>query len=422
MEIKSKQDFEANLQKFVNSTEDRKEHSILTSFYCPLKESLIIDNIDFSIDLYHLDFSGFTFKNCNFHDNDNFSELTFRACLFEKCTFKNSYFNDIKFLECEIIDTAFEDSALSYFIFGDCNLKNTQFFSCPDVIEFYFGGCNFDNVSFQGVYLTYSRFEGHTRENYDFKLAFSNSFIGNNSFNNFDLSDSDFKQCVLEQTTFSNCYLKSTTINNTNKSRGNEFSFIDFQTILKSDKIDPIVLEKCFGINESIIKDKIAQIATKIEYQTIFISYSFKDKQFANNLNKSLIRKGVVTFLWENDAPGGKDLKKIMRENIKEKDRLLFIASENSLRSKACQYELLEGSKKQEQLWQEILFPIHIDNYLFEIEKDEIKPIEKQDEYWKNILELRDIKSIDFTRVVGKYRSIQFDKKVTELITGLKKY
>jgi hypothetical protein len=139
-------------------------------------------------------------------------------------------------------------------------------------------------------------------------------------------------------------------------------------------------------------------------------------------LNKSLIRKGVVTFLWENDAPGGKDLKKIMRENIKEKDRLLFIASENSLRSKACQYELLEGSKKQEQLWQEILFPIHIDNYLFEIEKDEIKPIEKQDEYWKNILELRDIKSIDFTRVVGKYRSIQFDKKVTELITGLKKY
>jgi hypothetical protein len=227
---------------------------------------------------------------------------------------------------------------------------------------------------------------------------------------------------VLEQTTFSNCYLKSTTINNTNKSRGNEFSFIDFQTILKSDKIDPIVLEKCFGINESIIKDKIAQIATKIEYQTIFISYSFKDKQFANNLNKSLIRKGVVTFLWENDAPGGKDLKKIMRENIKEKDRLLFIASENSLRSKACQYELLEGSKKQEQLWQEILFPIHIDNYLFEIEKDEIKPIEKQDEYWKNILELRDIKSIDFTRVVGKYRSIQFDKKVTELITGLKKY
>jgi uncharacterized protein (TIGR00255 family) len=54
-----------------------------------------------------------------------------------------------------------------------------------------------------------------------------------------------------------------------------------------------------------------------LKFQTVFISYSFNDKIFARAVNNCLKRKGVITFLWEQDAPGGKKLHSIMRERIK---------------------------------------------------------------------------------------------------------
>ena len=138
-------------------------------------------------------------------------------------------------------------------------------------------------------------------------------------------------------------------------------------------------------------------------------------------MNDSLKKKGISTFLWEKDAPGGKGLKKIMKENVKKHDRLLFIASENSIKSKACHFELSEGRLKQETMWKDILFPIHIDNYLFEVEKDDIRPFESQDEFWLNIQELKEINSIDFSHLKDKIGKIEFDNKIMELIKGLMK-
>ena len=108
------------------------------------------------------------------------------------------------------------------------------------------------------------------------------------------------------------------------------------------------------------------------------------------------LKKVLLHFFGRKIHPGGKPLTKIMAEGVKEKDRVLFIASLDSLRSKACQFELSEGRTKQEKLWEDVLFPIHIDNYLFSVEKNNIRPKEMQDEYWKNITELRSLISLDF--------------------------
>lgn len=425
MSIKTKKDFIKQLDKYLKNDIIKEKFYLTNNFYgiAKTEELIIIDNYDFSgFDLKNLDFQGFNFIDCKFDNCEYLREIIFRACIFTNCSFNNSYIQDFKFLECDLINCTFQNSTLTYFTFGDTLLSETKFINCREICEFYFGGCEFKNLIFKDVYIAHTRFDGHDfMGNSEFKLTFSNSLLDNNLFLHFDLTASVFRQCILGQTTFSNCIISKNSIDKTNSSKGNEFSFIDFQTIIQSESIEPIVLENCFGINESIIKERISEVAKKIEYQTIFISYSFKDKAFASNLNDALKRKGISTFLWEKDAPGGRGLKKIMKESVKKQDRLLFIASENSIKSKACHFELLEGRRKQETLWQDILFPIHIDNFLFELEKDDIRPLDSQDEYWLNIKELKELNSIDFSNVKDKVGELEFEKKIMELINGLKK-
>lgn len=157
------------------------------------------------------------------------------------------------------------------------------------------------------------------------------------------------------------------------------------------------------------------------EYSSLFISYSFVDKDFVHRLNDSLRNSGVNTFLWEKDAPFGETLKNIMYENVHQYDRVLFVASENSIKSPACQYELSQARHRQDKLWKTILFPIHIDSFLFEISKENIRPREMIEEYWKNIGELREINSLDFTDIVDlPDDDKRFKNKINILLKNLK--
>jgi len=158
-----------------------------------------------------------------------------------------------------------------------------------------------------------------------------------------------------------------------------------------------------------------------IKYYSVFISYSLKNSEFAKKLNNNLKAFGIKTFLWEIDAPSGKRLKEIMTDKIIEFDKLIFISSEYSIKSEACQFELSNGRLKQDKLWKTILFPIHIDDFLFKLKKSEIRPIEKKEEIWKNITELRDINSADFTFYSeNEYDNDNFNKKIKKLVSDLK--
>lgn len=168
------------------------------------------------------------------------------------------------------------------------------------------------------------------------------------------------------------------------------------------------------------IKDQISYLANPFsEYRSLFISYSFKDKLFVNRLNDYLLKNGVNTFLWEKDAPVGEPLKNIMFDNVHKYDRVLFVASENSLKSQACHYELTQAREKQDKLWKTILFPIHIDNFLFKVRKENIRPRDKVEEYWMNICELREINSLDFTEPSVILDKEKFDEKINKLLINL---
>lgn len=420
--IKNQCEFDKYFQKYLNADSIKQKYQSLCDFWGEAvdEDLVIIENYNFKdIKLTNIHYQGLQFRNCIF-ENTQITHSTFHGCIFKNCKFIKLHTWDVFFLESDFISSLFNEGTLSDSSFCDITFDDTLFEHCHELIGIRFGGVDFKSISFNNVFLGDCIFEGHQRENYNFNLSFLNSDIEDSSFVHFNLSETQFKKCTLIKTSFIDCTLKPNTIDKTNTVRGEEFAFIDFQTIIKSDSLKEDVLSNCFGINDTEVKKHIHSITRKIEYQTVFISYSLKDKIIANVIYDYLHQKGINLFLWEHDALGGENLKKIMRDNIKKHDRLLFISSENSIKSKACQFELSQGRNKQNAEWRNILFPIHIDDYLFQVNKEDIKPLSSQDEYWENILELREINSLDFTNARNP-KGKEFERKINELLKGLRR-
>ena len=104
-----------------------------------------------------------------------------------------------------------------------------------------------------------------------------------------------------------------------------------------------------------------------------------------------------------------------------------LIESTNNLSKQKSYLSKIERSiygrrKKQDNFWKTIFIPIHIDDFLFTIEKDTIRPKENREEYWKNIEDIREINSVDFIQ----YNKTDYDQNKSEtqiekLISTIKK-
>ena len=378
------------------------------------------------------------FENCEF-EGINFSNLGFEDCRFRKCTFKNTNGFFLNFYNCEFEHTSFINFELIHtfsinLLFKNCSFRsfdleesdliNAQFVDCGDIKKINFG-CDVENVTFlncnlmDGMIGGPSNFDNNEEViDYHFDKCKFEFFTFINSY----LNNSHFISCNYYQVNFNNCELSNKTFNSNKLQSDKGFCNIDLQTIIQSETLNYKILSNIFGITTADIQKTIRENIIRSEYHSVFISYSIKDEWFALSLNNILHKNGIKTFLWSKDAPGGKFLHSIMRTNIRKFDKVLFIASENSIKSKACQFELSEGRKKQEKLWKEIYFPIHIDNYIFELEKENIRPVEFQDEYWKNISEILLVNSLDFSHFnQSNIKTNNFEKAIIKIIETLKK-
>lgn len=377
------------------------------------------------------------FKNCNFHTiiysnsnyrniyiDCNFSDCEFNKANFTSCSFYNCQFDvDIsssKFQHCTISKTSFN-------LLSEPSSKKTPIKSAKDTektstnnlfSQVNFFNCKLDDVSINNTILLYCTFSNMFNENKSI-LTIDNSSISACTYSHCDLSKSILKNSLIGETSFINCNLNNETFTKSVTDSNSNRNFIDFQSILQSDlNKDSLAL---FGIHSDEVKEYVESMVTEVKFQSVFISYSFKDKLIANSIRNLFMKHGVPSFLWERDAPGGKRLKKIMAENIQKHERLLFIASENSLQSEACQYELKEAREKQTKEWKDIYYPIHIDNYLFEVRKEDI-PRKHREDFWENIEEVKEFHSKDFTvfKTEEDLRSHEFETAVMQLIKDLK--
>ncbi|MEI9945852.1 MAG: TIR domain-containing protein [Chitinophagaceae bacterium] len=383
------------------------------------------ENIYFKGSLQGVEFNSCKFKNCEFDGVFGFF-LVLKKCKFYDCQFRQTRFrrmemewDDVEFHKCHLKNVDFDEGCVWNIFFFNCTLTSFSMVSLDPMSNVIFQDCEIDQSYFSHLQ---SYKEGEAIDDEFPDISFEDCRIDHTFFNTVDLRNGYFFDTMLFKTSFMDCHLGKNTFFLSKELKFESYAAMDFQTIVKSEPLDKKIMKTLFNIPDAVNLKKIVgdMIKPKI-FSTVFISYSFKDSSFATRLNEVLNKKGIRTFLWEKDAAGGSPLDEIMTSGINEHDKLLFIASENSIRSKACQYEITTARKKQEQSWENVFFPIFIDRYLFAVKKSDIRPIETAVEYWENIEEIKRVNALDFsifnTAVIVKK---VFDKAVNKIVEGLK--
>lgn len=383
-------------------------------------------NYFFSGNFWGVEFRSAKFKNCEFDGVFGFFCI-FQKCEFENCHFRNCRFSHIEldwsfvsFKKCHFRNIELDEGSVFRLTFDTCSLTNFTIGGIYPSENIRFIQCDLEECYFSGLQ-DYG--DSKVKRDEEFiDLLFDECRIDNTNFHSIDFRNSTFLDTIIYKTGFIDCQLDKDCLVLTKELKYESYASMDFQTILKSDELNEVILSKYFNVKNKInLKDIISSFTTPKIFSTVFISYSFKDNIIAKKINQSLNARGIRTFLWEKDASGGKLLEEIMTSGITAHDKLLFIASEYSIRSKACQYELTTARKKQETSWENVFFPITIDDYLFKVKKSQIRPVELSDEYWQNIEEIKRVNALDFSSFNKKrYTQKEFKRNFEKIVEGLK--
>jgi hypothetical protein len=99
--------------------------------------------------------------------------------------------------------------------------------------------------------------------------------------------------------------------------------------------------------------------------QSTFISYGGPDEAFARRLNDALEKRGVTTFFFEDDAPAGERMHRVMRKGVNDHDRVILVCSESSLQRAGLLNELEETlARESRDGGRTYLLPIRLDDYV----------------------------------------------------------
>lgn len=102
--------------------------------------------------------------------------------------------------------------------------------------------------------------------------------------------------------------------------------------------------------------------STVPEFYSVFISYSAKDKDFAERLRIDLSEKGVRSWLAPQDIKGGEAFRERIDDAIKLSDRILLVLSRNSVASSWVQHEVEKAFEKERAESRISLLPVCLDD------------------------------------------------------------
>jgi hypothetical protein len=143
-------------------------------------------------------------------------------------------------------------------------------------------------------------------------------------------------------------------------------STIGIDTIYKSKGNIPEVFLRGCGVPEDFIVYMKSLVGKPIEFYSCFISYSSKDDDFAQRLYADLQAKNVRCWKFDENAKWGEPVWGEIDRSIRLYDKLVVICSENSLQSQPVIREIERALQREDREKKNILFPVRIDDYLFE--------------------------------------------------------
>jgi hypothetical protein len=177
-------------------------------------------------------------------------------------------------------------------------------------------------------------------------------------------------------------------------------STIGIDTIYKSKGNIPEVFLRGAGVPEEFIVYMRSLAGKPIDSYSCFISHSSEDDDFAQRLYADLRAKNVRSWKFDENAKWGEPVWGEIDTAIRHYDKLVVICSEHSLQSPPVIREIERASQKEDREHKNVLFPIRIDDYLF----DEWDHPRKADVVGKVIGDFRDSENLEaYTKAFPRF-------------------
>ena len=287
---------------------------------------------------------------------------------------RNSKLESAKFNQANLIDESLMGENLKFSDLTDANLSRTFLGAEANLMYSRLVRTNFTQAQLLGAILSYAKLD---------EADLSQAAINNVAFGSVDLGTVRGLESVIHLGP----------------------SIIGIDTIYKSKGNIPEGFLRGCGVPEDMIAYARSLRGRAIDFYSCFISHSAKDKRFCERLYADLQAKGVRVWYFPEDAKWGETVWGEIDRSIKIYDKLIVVCSENSLQSGPVNREIERALNREDKEGKGILFPIRIDDYIFD--------------HWDN-----ERKTDVVRKVVGDFSSwdedaAKYDKAFERLLKGL---
>lgn len=267
-----------------------------------------------------------------------------------------------------------------------------------------FGNSSVGAADCSGTDFSHSELGGVDLSNVNLSRAnFSGAEVGGAILTNANLNGADFTGAIFAGTALGDRDLRVVKGLETVQHRFR--SPLSINTIYLSSGSIPEAFLKGTGAPNAFI-DYMRLLASRhIEYYSCFISFSSKDKAFAERLYTDLQNNGVSCWFALEDMRIGDRIRDRIDESIRDRDKLLVVLSEHSVNSAWVEDEV-EAALEKERISREhgekqtVLFPIQLDDAVMDVTAGWPAKIRR-------------------TRVIGDFKN--WDKSHTDYIKAFKR-
>jgi len=250
----------------------------------------------------------------------------------------------------------------SFHVHGGQSLKGATWArrNCLDLMRAELIGCDLAGINLAGVNLTGANLQGSDLSGANFTEA--NLYVVKLTATS--LSGADLTNALLGLTEFVRVDLSE--VVGLDSTRHASPSTIDLETIYRSKGRIPEAFLRGAGVPEDFITYMRSLVGKAIDYYSCFISYSSQDDDFAQRLYADLQAKNVRCWKFDENAKWGEPVWGEIDTAIRHYDKLVVICSQHSLESPPVIREIERALQKEDREHRNVLFPIRIDDYLFD--------------------------------------------------------
>ncbi len=222
------------------------------------------------------------------------------------------------------------------------------------LVDTSFVNTNLTRADLRGAKLVSARLSWTTLHRADLTAATLTGAIFTRSW----LDEANFTDAFCGGTVFGDVDLSTVRGLDTVEHRGP--STVGFDTIYRSQGKIPESFLRDAGMPEELIHYVPSLIGAQegIRFHSCFISFSFKDVEFAHRLHSRMRDAKLLVWFAPEDGQGGKKLHEQIETQIQVQDKLLLVLSQASIQSPWVAHEIYTARQREIREKRQVLFPI----------------------------------------------------------------